>query len=185
MALIRDAVLSDAPRLLEIYGHYVRRTAVSFEYDVPAPEVFRQRMAALLGRWPYLVAEQDGVLLGYAYAAPFHARAAYGWCSELTIYLDPAAVGQGLGRSLYTALEQALKAMGLRNLYACIALPAASEDPFLTGASAAFHARMGFQTVGTFRNCGYKFGRWYHMIWMEKVIAPHGTNPPPVRAYPE
>lgn len=135
-------------------------------------------------RYPYLVAEQGGKIQGYAYAGPFVGRAAYDWCCELTIYLDPDARKCGIGRMLYEALEQRLKAMGILNLYACIGYPE-QEDEYLTKNSADFHAHLGFQEVGRFHNCGYKFNRWYHMIWMEKIIGAYEGNQPPVKPYPE
>ena len=180
MTVIRDAAQADAERMLSIYDAYVRNTAVTFEYETPSPEEFRRRMERITARYPWLVIEEDGIVQGYAYAGPFHPRAAYDWACELTIYLDPAARGRGLGRRLYTALEDAVRAMGLLNLYACIAEPE-TEDEYLTHASAAFHARLGFRTIGTFRQCGFKFGRWYHMIWMEKLIGSHRPDQPPVR----
>lgn len=170
--LVRSARLSDAPRLLEIYAYYVEHTAITFEYVTPTLSEFQGRMSATLARYPYLVIERDGVVQGYAYAGAFNSRAAYDWSCELTVYLDPNAKKCGLGRTLYEALEFRLREMGILNLYACIATPE-QEDEYLTANSAQFHAYLGFTEVGCFRNCGYKFDRWYHMIWMEKVIGEH------------
>lgn len=170
---IRNAALEDAERLLEIYAYYVENTAISFEYDVPSIEEFRQRIANVQKRYPYLVIVQNGVIQGYAYAGPFVGRAAYNWSCEVTIYLDHNARKAGLGRRLYEALEERLKSMGILNLYACIGYPE-QEDQYLTCNSADFHAHMGYRKVGEFHQCGYKFGRWYNMIWMEKIIGEHG-----------
>lgn len=172
---IRDAQLSDADRILEIYRYYVEKTAISFEYDVPSPESFQNRMKKTMEKYPYLVIERDGFILGYAYAGAFVGRAAYGWCSELTIYLDHNSQKCGLGRRLYEELEKRLRKMGILNLYACIGYTE-NEDEYLTNNSAQFHAHMGFQQVGYFQKCGYKFGRWYDMIWMEKIIGEHKEN---------
>ncbi len=180
---IRLASVDDAEELLKIYAYYVEHTAVSFEYDVPAPAEFRERIARTLTKYPYFVAESEEGILGYAYAGPFVGRAAYGWSAELTIYLAPDRRGRGLGRKLYGELEAALAEMGITNLYACIGLPE-EEDEYLTRSSAEFHAHMGFAAVGTFRRCGRKFQRWYDMIWMEKIIGEHGDNPP-VRRFSE
>lgn len=180
---IRLASVDDAEELLKIYAYYVEHTAVSFEYDVPAPAEFRERIARTLTKYPYFVAESEEGILGYAYAGPFVGRAAYGWSAELTIYLAPDRRGRGLGRKLYGELEAALAEMGITNLYACIGLPE-EEDEYLTRSSAEFHAHMGFAAVGTFRRCGRKFRRWYDMIWMEKIIGEHGDNPP-VRRFSE
>lgn len=169
---IRKAKLEDAGRILEIYSYYVERTAVSFEYDVPTDAEFQSRMERIMEKYPYLVAEDGGRVWGYAYAAPFVGRAAYGHSCELTIYLDKDAKRRGYGRKLYEALEAVLKDMGIQNLYACIGDPV-EEDEYLTKDSERFHECLGFRKAGTFYKCGYKFGRWYNMIWMEKIIGEH------------
>ena len=172
LTVVRDAGIEDARRLLEIYRYYVERTAISFEYDVPTLAEFQARIRKTAERYPYLVVEQKGTIQGFAYAGPFVGRAAYGWSCELTIYLDKSAQKRGLGRKLYEALEEKLREMGILNLYACIGYPE-EEDEYLNRNSAGFHEHMGFKKVGEFRKCGYKFGRWYHMIWMEKIIGEH------------
>ena len=169
---IRTATVNDAEALLNIYAYYVEHTVISFEYDVPTVEEFRGRIAKTLQNFPYLVVEKDGEIKGYAYASPFVGRAAYGWCAELTIYLEHHAKKCGYGRMLYEALEKELKDKGYLNLYACIGYPEV-EDEYLNKNSAQFHEHMGFQLAGTFHNCGRKFDRWYHMIWMEKIIGEH------------
>ena len=179
---IRKAELSDAERLLEIYGYYVRNTAITFEYDTPSPDEFRSRIEQTLKRYPYLVILRDGLIEGYAYAGPFVGRAAYDWSCEVTIYLDHKAQKLGMGRMLYEALEAELRKMGILNLYACIAYPE-TADEYLSANSADFHAHLGFIKAGEFHKCGYKFGRWYHMIWMEKIIGKHKEQQPPVRGY--
>ena len=168
----RTATINDAQRLLEIYGYYVKHTAISFEYEVPSVEEFRKRIGRTLERYPYFVLEEEGRVLGYAYAGPFKARAAYDWSCELSIYLDKDCRGKGYGRMLYAALEDRLKAQGIQNLYTCIAFPDV-EDEYLTTNSAEFHEHMGYHRVGLFRQCAYKFGRWYSMIWMEKIVGEH------------
>ena len=170
--LIRSAVPEDAERLLEIYSYYVLHTAVSFECEVPSAEVFRNRIRHTLEHFPYLVLEEAGVIQGYAYAGPFVGREAYRFSAELTIYLDQSSRRRGYGRKLYEALAEELAARGFRNLYACIGDPI-SEDEYLTRDSEHFHQRLGFRKVGTFEKCGYKFSRWYNMIWMEKMIGEH------------
>lgn len=182
--LIRTARPEDAPRLLEIYAYYVENTAITFEYAVPAADEFRRRIEHTLERYPYLVIERDGVIQGYAYAGVFKARAAYDWSCEMSIYVDRAAERCGYGRRLYEALEAELHRMGITNLYACIAYPA-QEDEYLTRNSAEFHAHMGYVTVGEFHACAYKFGRWYDMIWMEKIISAHNAAQPPVKRFGE
>ena len=172
MVTLRTATLADAPRILAIYDHYVRNTAISYEYDTPSLSEFESRMERILSKFPYLVAVEDDQILGYCYAATFIPRAAYDRCCETTIYLRPDVRKQGIGKMLYTELERQLKAMGILNMYACIGLPE-QEDEYLNNNSADFHAHVGFTRAGLFHNCGYKFGRWYHMIWMEKLIGEH------------
>ena len=120
---VRSANTDDAERLLEIYGYYVRNTAVSFEYEAPSVEEFENRIAYTLEKYPYFVIEEDGEAKGYAYAGVFKERAAYDHCCEVTIYVDCNSKGRGYGRALYGALEEALRKRGIINLYACIADP--------------------------------------------------------------
>ncbi|MCR5322773.1 MAG: GNAT family N-acetyltransferase [Lachnospiraceae bacterium] len=173
--MIRSATIEDAKRLLEIYTYYVKDTAISFEFDVPSLEEFRSRIAHTLGRYPYIVLEEDGMIWGYAYAGVFKDRAAYDHCCEVTIYLDRSSKGKGYGKALYGALEEELRKRGIINLYACIADPI-SEDEYLTRNSEQFHQHMGYIKVGEFHKCGYKFERWYNMIWMEKIIGEYRCN---------
>lgn len=169
---IRSATPKDAAGLLEIYAYYVEHTAITFEYDVPSLEEFRDRIENTLAKYPYLVLEEEGKIVGYAYAGVFKNRAAYCYSCETSIYIDREKRRQGYGRILYEALEEKLKAIGIKNLYACIGVPV-SDDPYLTKDSEFFHRRLGYTKVGSFHKCGYKFGRWYDMIWMEKFIGDH------------
>ena len=134
---IRSANVDDAARALDIYAYYVEHTAVSFEYDVPTLDEFSFRMAKTLERYPYLVLEEDGRILGYAYAGPFKGRAAYDRSCEVTIYVERSARGRGYGRALYEELERRLGEAGMLNLYACIADPL-EEDEYLTRDSERF-----------------------------------------------
>ena len=177
---IRTAVRQDAEALLQIYAPYVKNTAITFEYDVPSVEEFARRISKVLQKYPYLVAEVNGEPVGYAYAGPFKERAAYDWAVETTVYVREDMKKSGIGRALYTALEEALAAQGILNLNACIAFPE-NEDEYLTRDSVKFHERMGFETAGRFHKCGCKFGRWYDMVWMEKLIGNHVENPPAAR----
>ena len=170
--MIREAKPEDAKALLEIYAYYVENTAITFEYDVPSTDVFRDRIIRTLEGYPYLVLEENGSILGYAYAGVFKDRPAYSRCCELSIYLSCGERRRGYGRMLYEALEAELKKRGFLNLYACIADPIV-EDEYLTRNSEQFHRHLGFAKVGEFHRCGYKFGRWYNMIWMEKRIGEH------------
>ena len=170
--IIREARPKDAERLLEIYAYYVENTAISFEYDVPALSEFQERIKNTLKHYPYLVIEREGRIQGYAYAGALGERAAYSRSCELSVYLDRSARRCGLGRQLYRALEDRLKEMGMLNMYACIAYPD-KEDEYLNSNSADFHTHLGFTRVGKFHKCGFKFGRWYNIVWMEKIIGRH------------
>ena len=181
---IRDATVEDAEKILAIYAYYVTNTAITFEYEVPSLQELRKRMRHTLQFYPYLVAEQNGTVLGYAYAGPFAGRAAYDWSCAWSVYLEQSVRRRGLGRKLYEVMSGALKNMGILNLYACIGYPE-NEDEYLTRNSANFHARLGFAQVGRFHQCGYKFGRWYDIIWMEIILGEHQLKQGPVRAYKE
>lgn len=177
---IEKATEADAAALLEIYAPYVADTAISFEYAVPSLEEFESRIRTISARYPYLKAvAEDGSLLGYAYAGAFKSRAAYDWAVETTIYVRRDRRGSGVGRRLYETLERSLLGMGICNLNACIAYTP-QADSHLTNDSMYFHERLGYSLVGTFHHCGYKFGTWYDMVWMEKIIAPHRADQPPV-----
>lgn len=181
---IRTARAEDTEYLLEIYAPYVEDTAITFEYEVPSLEEFQKRIENIQKRYPYLVAECDGEIVGYAYVSPFHERAAYGWCAETSIYIHQSYRKRGIGRKLYDVLETACREMGILNLYACIAYPE-TEDEYLTKGSVEFHEHLGYRMIGVFRQCGYKFNRWYHMVWMEKMIGVHGKNQRPVGNFGE
>ena len=181
---IRTAAASDAKELLEIYAPYVKKTAISFEYDVPGLEEFKSRITDTLQKYPYLVAEKDGEILGYAYTHAFVGRVAYDWSVETTIYLKTGKTKMGVGKMLYEALERISSAQNILNMNACIGYPKV-EDEHLTMNSVRFHEHMGYRMVGMFHNSGYKFGTWYHMVWMEKIIGEHTPSPLPVIPFPE
>jgi phosphinothricin acetyltransferase len=172
---IRTAAPTDAAELLKIYQPYVEKTAISFEYETPSVEEFERRIRDTLIRYPYLVAETEEGIAGYAYASSFKGRPAYDWSVETTIYLRTDCRGQGIGRQLYEALEDALRRQNIRNANACIAVTD-TPDPYVTNASMHFHEHMGYQLVGRFHRSGYKFHRWYDMIWMEKLLGPHPSD---------
>ena len=170
MIEIRAVTPDDACRLLEIYSYYVKNTAISFEYEVPSLEEFRGRIASISKKHPYICAISDGTIIGYAYAGVFHEREAYKHSVELSVYVDLERRRGGCGRALYAALEERLKAQGIKNLYACIAVPPKKADEYLTFDSMKFHKKMGFKLAGHFHACGTKFGRWYDMVYMEKIL---------------
>lgn len=176
---IRSVIPDDAPSLRGIYAYYVENTAVSFEYDVPTEEEFVRRIKSYQKNYPYLCICDGDEILGFAFAHALRERPAYDYSAETSIYLRYDCRHMGLGRLIYTALEEELKEMGVTNLYACIALPD-GEDEHLSMDSPLFHKALGYARCGTFLRCGRKFGRWYTMIWMEKLIAPHVDEPKPL-----
>lgn len=172
---IRSAVVEDAEAILNIYGYYIKNTAITMEYAVPTIEQFENRIRKTLENYPYLVAEQDGTIIGYAYAGRFHERAAFYRSAEVSIYLDRAVHKSGLGRRLYEELEKQLKDLGMLNIYASIAYTD-NEDEYLNNNSTQFHVHMGYKKVAHFHLCAYKFNRWYDLIWMEKMLGEHISN---------
>lgn len=172
---VRIATEDDAGVLLDLYAPYVKQTAITFEYEVPTVEEFRKRIRHTLERYPYLVAELDGVAVGYAYAGTFKDRPAYDWSVETSIYVGIEYKRLGIGRKLYDELERLLKLQGILNVNACIAYPR-EEDEHLTMDSVHFHERLGYQMVGCFHDSGYKFDQWYDMVWMEKMIGEHRSG---------
>lgn len=180
---IEPASLADAAALLEIYAPYVTETAITFEYEVPSLEEFCRRMSGVLNRYPWLVARIDGQIAGYAYASPFKGRPAYDWAVETSIYVRKGMTRQGVGKALHQALEESLKKQNILNMNACIAFPRTDDDPYLTKKSVHFHSHLGYTMAGHFHCCGYKSGRWYDMVWMEKAIGPHQVPPRPVQPF--
>ena len=159
---IRFAKRQDLPQILAIYGPYILETAASFEYSVPSQEEFTARFDDITARFPWLVWEEDGEILGYAYGSLPFERAAYQWCAESSVYLAPKAQGKGIGKRLYAALEEILSYQGYHKVYAIIT----SENE----GSLAFHRAVGYTEVAQMPQCGFKFGRWYGITWMEKVL---------------
>ena len=151
---------------------------------MPSEEEFRKRISDTLEKYPFVIAETEGVPVGYACAGPFNnGRRAYDWSAELTVYTDKNYQNCGIGKLLYTELEDILSRMGVTNLYACIAVPEEENDQYLDRNSIGFHRHMGYESVGQFHKCGYKFGRWYDVIWAEKIIGNHFSNQPDVVNY--
>lgn len=182
--IIRPATEKDVPEMHAIYSHYIENTAVTFEYKAPGEDEFARRLRSVEKKLPYLAAVENGEICGYTYAAPFNERAAYDWSIESSIYIKSDKRRQGVGCMLYSQLEKCLAAQGVLNIYACVAYPQV-EDEFLTLDSVIFHEKMGYKTVGHLRRCGFKFGRWYDIIWMEKIIGEHNSPQPPIRTFDE
>ena len=174
---IRVATPEDAESIREIYAPYVEKTAITFEYDVPSIEEFQQRIADTLREYPYLVAVEQERIIGYAYAGSFHARAAYKHSAEVSIYLNENWHKKGIGKQLYRELENRLIRQNVFILYACNTTTERDDDEHLTDASVRFHQKMGYTLIGKHNLCGYKFQKWYSVIWMEKLIADRADRP--------
>ena len=166
---IRQATVQDLPRILEIYRPYVENTAISFEYTVPTLEEFTKRFLSITSQFPWLVWEENGVILGYAYGSLPFERAAFQWSAEASIYLCPEACGKGIGKQLYAALEQLLQRQGYRKVYAIITTANAH--------SVAFHQAVGYRHTATMPDCGFKLGKWHGTVWMEKELNTWDTPP--------
>lgn len=162
MIEVRNAQVEDAANLVAIYAPYVEKTAITFETQVPTVEDFKNRIKKTMKKFPYLVAIEEGQIVGYAYASTYYARAAYDWTVELSVYVQKEARGKGVGTLLYTALEEELTARGFKNFLACIALP----NP----ASIALHEKRGYEQVAHFKKVGYKFGTWHDIVWLQKSL---------------
>lgn len=174
---VRPAQKRDLPWLLEIYAPYVARTNYTFEYEAPSREEWEARFEAISARFPYLVYEEAGRVLGYAYGSAPFAWPAYRWCAEASIYLAPEAKRRGIGTLLYGCLEKCLAAQGYQVVYALVT--ASNLD------SLAFHEAMGYRPVGELPACGFKRGVWEGVAWLEKRLCPAAPPGEPPRPWKE
>ena len=168
---IRTAREEDAAKLLEIYRPYVEKTAISFEYEVPSEEDFKQRIRSIAAEYPYFVCEMDDQIIGYAYAHRHMERAAYQWNAEISIYIRQGFTGKGLGKKMCQTLIELLRLQGIRNVFSCVTIP--------NERSAHLHQSMEFSTEGIFQQAGYKCGKWQTIAWFRKNIAPYTNEPAP------
>lgn len=168
--MIRNVQLTDIPAILNIYAPYVVNTAITFDLVVPSQKEMEERVLSVIKNYPFLVIEEAGVLLGYAYGHVFYDKEAYDKSVEVTIYMDQQHKHKGLGSALYKALEFQLKAQGRENLFACIAYSEDENDPYLNRDSILFHQRNGYVQCGHFHRSGRKFNRSYDTVYMEKHI---------------
>ena len=180
--MIRAASERDAQELRDLYGYYVENTAITYEYRVPTVKNFQQRIRKTLKQYPYLVWQEDGRILGYAYAGRFHDRKACDWVAEATVYIHKDARGQGIGPKLYEALEECLRLQGVRSLTVSVAWPDV-EDEYLTKNSVQFHSHMGYAKCAHFHHCACKFDRWYDLVWMEKRLCDDPQIPQPLKSF--
>lgn len=177
MIEIREATPEDAEVLVAIYRPYVLETAITFEYVVPTVAEFSQRISQTLARYPYLIAQIAGEVVGYAYAGVYKSRSAYDWSCEVTVYVKQGIQAKGIGTRLYQELEIRLAQQQIINLTACI-----TEG---NEGSVAFHEKFGFQQVAVFPKIGYKFGEWQDVLWMQKELQVPSIPPKAFIAYPD
>ena len=162
---IRIATPEDAFAIQNIYRYYVNNTAITFELEVPSVKEFQERITKTLERYPYLVAEEEGEVIAYA----------YDWSAEMSVYVQRGIHGKGVGTALYEKLEELLKKQNIVNLFACITHPNAESE--------AFHAARGYEKKAHFEQCGYKLGKWWDIVWMQKVIASNEGTPEPFQRF--
>jgi phosphinothricin acetyltransferase len=169
--VIRLADVADAGPVQAIYALIVRDTAISFELEVPDVPEMQRRITSTLEQMPWLVCENDGGLLGYAYAGPHRIRAAYQWSVDVSVYVHADARQMGVGRALYRSLFGLLTLQGFTNAFAGITLP----NP----ASVGLHESSGFKPIGAYRDVGHKLGRWHDVVWWQLPLgerdSPLGT----------
>ena len=173
MLTFRRVRAGDAPPLAVIQNHYVLHSTASFYYEPLDAAFFIEKIAAIAPHHPFIVCEKDGVIAGFAYAAPIHPQQAYWWSVELTIYLAPDVLHEGVGSALYSRLLALLRQLGYLNAYACIT---AEND-----ASIRFHERFGFRQIGHFPQAGLKNDRWLDIVWLATPLAsplPASPEPP-------
>jgi L-amino acid N-acyltransferase YncA len=168
---IRVATAGDAAAILRIYAPYIRDTSYTFEIEIPTEESFAERIKSYLHTYPWLVCEINGVLAGYAYGSKHRERVAYQWSAECSVYIHDDFHRAGVGTALYFALIEILKLQQFRNLYAVINLP--------NERSVAFHEKMGFEYFATYKNVGYKLGKWKNVGWWQLQLNEYSLEPAP------
>jgi L-amino acid N-acyltransferase YncA len=161
--MIREATAADAAACAAIYASYVSDTAITFELDAPSPADMAERIAAAQAKHAWLVLEDEGAVVGYAYGGPMKPRPAYRWSCEVSVYLQQGRRRTGAGRALYEALFERLTERGFRTAVAGITLP--------NDASEGLHKALGFEPIGVYRNIGWKLDRWHDVAWSQRPLA--------------
>ena len=173
---IRFVTAEDNKALLNIYAQYID-TAITFEYSLPTEAEFLHRVKNISKDYPYLVAEDKGKIIGYAYAHKYKERAAYQWGAELSIYMDKTYTTKGIGKKLYSILIEILKLQGVKTVYGFVTSPNIKSE--------RLHNILGFQNIGMHHNTGYKCGKWQNVQCFEKSLANYDDNPLPVLSISE
>ena len=170
--VVRAATITDIPGITGIYAHAVREATATFELDPPDVAEMNRRMGHLFnGGYPYIVAEQNNELVGYAYAGPYHHRPAYRFTVEDSIYIAPAMHRRGVGRRLLAELIALSEARGYRQMIAVIGDSANTR-------SIGLHTALGFRIAGKFESVGFKFGTWLDSVLMQRALGDGATSIP-------
>lgn len=174
MLTLREARPTDAAALLDIYAPFILHTTITFETEVPSEAAFAERVRQYAERFPWLLAEEEGRVLGYCYAATHRARSAYQWAVESSVFVAPQAQRRGLATTMYQTLLTALRAQGLHRVYAGVTLP--------NDASLGLHTALGFTPVGVYERVGFKHGAWRDTAWYQYSLSDGDDAPGPVTA---
>lgn len=173
----RIAVPEDSDAILDIYRPYVESTTVTFEHTVPSPEAFRARVEGILKQYPYLVAEADGQILGYAYASSYRSRYGFTWTPELSVYVRKDLHGQGIGTHLFAALLDLLRLQGYQNVCSVLSWPNPGSEKL--------HNHFGFRFAGLQKKCGFKLGQWCDVALLERRLGDYPVPPPEPTPFPD
>ena len=172
---IRLTSTDDADGIRAVYAPFVD-TPVTFEEEAPSCEAYRERIAEICEKYPCLVAEEGGRIVGFAYAHELRERIAFQWNAELSVYLAPAAQGQGVGSRLYAALIELLRLMGIKAVYGVVTSPNAASE--------RLHHAFGFALMGVQPHAGFTCGAWHDVAWYVREIAPFEDAPAPPAPFP-
>jgi phosphinothricin acetyltransferase len=170
--ILRPITLDDAKATRSIYGYYVENTIVSFEYEVPTPEEWLKKIQYITEKYPWIICEHKGQVIGYAYGSVHRARTAYSWSAESTIYVQEGYHGRGIGKMLYAVLFELLRLQGYVNVYAGVGLPNEKSE--------RAHEAAGFHVLGVFCKIGYKFGAWHDTKWYQLHLVDNPTPAPTI-----
>ncbi|MCE3225681.1 MAG: phosphinothricin acetyltransferase [Bacteroidetes bacterium] len=160
--MVRPATPNDASQIADIYNYYILNTTVTFEEQIVSAEMMQGRIEEVMAKFPWLVYERDGKVLGYAYVTPWKPRVAYRQTVEISVYLQDGQSGKGIASALYSELLSRLKELGLHAIIGGVALP--------NDGSIALHKKFGFEQVAHFKETGFKFGKWVDVVYWEKII---------------
>lgn len=169
--VIRLVNEADAEQILSIYAPYIRDTVITFEYDIPTNDEFRNRIKEISTDYPYIVCLSDEKIVGYAYAHRHKERAAYQWNAELSVYIDESHKRCGIGKTLYGVLIEILKLQNVHNIYGGVTFPNEGSE--------RLHEYFGFKKLGVYHSTGYKCNAWHDVMLFEKTIADYSRNPKP------